>query len=130
MGHINMDAYKKYKATAAVSTEGIGAVITVFDEVIKLLYNAKQCQQNQDFEGEYKNLSKSADVFNLMRAGVDIENGGEIAQKLDSFYAATARKIEEINLKNSPFTEIERLIEVVRSVRDTIQEVDAKNSNN
>ena len=117
-----MNPYSKYKSAAVHTQDSIGQIITVFDETIKLLYQAKKCIEKTDIEGKHNAFTKAYDIFFSLHAGIDKSSGHEILISLDIFLISVINKIFVLNSTVNDLSELDKLIETISGVRDTIQE--------
>lgn len=90
---------------------------------------AKGQIERNDIPGKCENISKAVGILDGLRAGLDKEVGGRIAEDLDDLYEYMGRKLVEANLKNEValLEEVGGLLGQVRSAwngipRDIIKE--------
>ena len=117
-----MNPFAKYQAASASSPRVISQLLFVLDEIIKSLYLAKKSIENRDYETKFKTLSGLAEVFQLLQAGVDITQSGNLGQLLDNYYLAAITSIQRINMKDSTPAEIDQIVKSVNIIKDAIND--------
>ena len=76
-------------------------IIMLYDGAIKSVYAAKAAMARGDVAGRGAALSKAISIIDEgLRAALDLENGGEIAQNLMALYDYISRRLLHANLKN------------------------------
>lgn len=90
---------------------------------------AKGQLERSDIPGKCENISKAVGILDGLRAGLDKEVGGKIAENLDDLYVYMGRRLVEANLKNDTvlLDEVGGLLGQIRSAwngipRDVIKE--------
>lgn len=125
-----MDPLKKYKTAAVTTTDTARQLLFVFDEIIKLLYVSRKAIENREYEKKFKFLTQATEVFYSLRAGLDIEKGGELLGLLDKFYISIIDKINHVNMHGDDPVEVDSLIQSISIVRDSIKEKMEKEGEN
>ena len=109
--------YAKYASASITTSHEVQQLILAYDEVLKLLYQAKKCSDNKDIEGKFNNLDKVSSIFLALKGGITSLDH-EILKSLDEFYGATIIEVNKINLAPYPTEELDKLIAQIRGVRD------------
>lgn len=117
-----MDPLLKYKTTVATTTSVMHQLMFVLDEIIKLLHKAKKAIEEKDFETKFNALNKITDTFYNLRAGINVDKGGEIVVLLDNFYRAIVTRVEKVNIEGDNPSEIDEIVKSVYIVRDSIKD--------
>jgi len=115
------DLYSKYKTASATTDSQAQKLMFIFDESIRLLYQAKQCMENGDIEGKYKKLTKVENVFhNLCSDSNEISDPQEAAtiKQINNFFMLTVRKLQAINMFKEKIEEIDVVIKGISNIRD------------
>lgn len=126
-----IDPLQKYKSATVSGGDPVKQLVFIFDEVLKLLYIAQKAMKEKDYETKFKSLTKISDVFYVLKSGLRPEGEGEgkdLIKMLDSFYDATIYNVHQLNLKSDDYTEVDKVIKAMSTVRDSIQEEVNKNS--
>lgn len=109
--------YAKYTSTSITTGHEAQQLIVVYDEILKLLYQAKKCLENGDIEGKFKNLDKVLSIFLALQSGISSLDH-EIVRSLDRFYGATIIQVNKLNMSTSATEEMDKFIAQIRKVRD------------
>ena len=87
--------------TAAMSASPHQLIVLLFDGARSALGRAQWAISQNDSAGKGQTLSKAIDIIELgLRAALDIERGGEIAERLDSLYDYMTRTLIRANIKS------------------------------
>jgi flagellar biosynthetic protein FliS len=123
---MNNNPYAKYKVVSAATDNPGQKLLFIFDEVIRNLYQAKKCMEENDIEGKYKKLAKLESVFNTLSTSLDTtitdDNTKDALKSLEKFYLLTAAKIADINIHNK-IDEIDVIVNGINNVRSNLTEI-------
>jgi len=77
-------------------------------------------------------ISWAISILDGLRASLDTEQGGEIAQNLDDLYDYMGRRLARANVENNPvfLDEVSSLIRSVKYAWDQLPQQDGNNDNN
>lgn len=86
------------------------------------LAQARGAMEREQFAMKGEFIGKAIGIIGGLRAGLNVEQGGELAQNLDSLYDYMARRLLEANLKNTvePLDEVAGLLRNVKTGWDAI----------
>ncbi|MFW6386523.1 MAG: flagellar export chaperone FliS [Bacillota bacterium] len=99
---MNQNAYNQYKEVQVKTASRGKLVIMLYEGCIKFLRIARQAIQEEDIMKTNKYLKKCHDIINELKATLDFEKGGEIAENLDSLYDFMNRQLINANLHSDP----------------------------
>jgi flagellar biosynthetic protein FliS len=116
-----LDPFSKYRAATAMTTDSNHQLLFIFDEVIKLLYQAKRAIGEQDIEAKYKILNRATEVFYILKSGTDAQQG-ENHKKIDNFYGSTISALERANISATTPEDLDPLINGLKEVRNALKE--------
>jgi len=102
-------------------------LVMLYDGIIKFLGQAKDAMREKRFEDRYKILQKASNIIIGLHGALDMEKGGEIAQMLNSFYAAMDLRIINLNRSNSP-EECDKVISEINMMRSAWNKIDQEYS--
>ncbi|HEY9536158.1 MAG TPA: flagellar export chaperone FliS [Kiloniellaceae bacterium] len=96
-------AYNALSAYAAASkmTTSLGAVVLLYDGMIKEVGKAKAAIQEGRIEDRFNATQKACKVLLGLQSHLDFEKGGDISLMLDQFYHTIFRDLQQVNMKNS-----------------------------
>ncbi len=103
-----------YEQQTMVGATGLELVVGLYDAVIRSLYRAKQCVQEDDVLGRRIAVKKVVDVLMYLQARLRPDVGGSAATSLSDFYAA----MFTMTLEASHIASIEGFDEVIACVRN------------
>ncbi|AKP32216.1 flagellar export chaperone FliS [Yersinia aleksiciae] len=76
-------------------------IVMLFDGAQSALVRARILMSQGDIPGKGTALSKAIDIINNgLNAGLDLENGGEMAENLSALYNYMSRRLLHANLHN------------------------------
>jgi flagellar protein FliS len=83
---------------------------------------AKGHMDRKEFAEKGKHINWAISIINGLRSSLNLEEGGEIAQNLDSLYDYMVRRLSEANLKNdiTILDEVSSLVLEIKSAWDAI----------
>ncbi len=119
---INMRSVNTYKNVAvetSVSTADPHQLVNLlFDALIQSMGVAKSAMQAGDIAKKSQAISKSVRILEEgLKAGLDMQRGGTIAQSLRSLYDYSIFRLTEANFKNDPAL-VQEVISAVAPVAD------------
>lgn len=86
------------------------------------LAQARGAMERGQFAMKGELIGKAIGIIGGLRAGLNLDEGGELAQNLDNLYDYMSRRLLEANLKNSvePLDEVADLLRNVKTGWDAI----------
>jgi flagellar protein FliS len=114
---------RPYRELAVKSATPVGLVIFLYDFAIEALHRASREIDAGNIEGRTAELNYCLSVISELQRSLNFEVGGEVAKRLTDLYDVTRGKILEANIKSSKEI-IERLVEVLTSIREAWQVVE------
>jgi flagellar protein FliS len=96
--------YNALSAYAAASkmTTSLGAVVLLYDGMIKEVGKAKAAIQEGRIEDRFNATQKACKILLGLQSHLDFDKGGDISLMLDQFYHTIFRDLQQVNMKNSP----------------------------
>ncbi|MDH5434598.1 MAG: flagellar export chaperone FliS [Gammaproteobacteria bacterium] len=102
MGLTGTLAYSNVNAVSGVENADPHRLIQMLiDGAIEKMNRAKFFILNNDFEQRSRHINWSISIINGLRSSLDMENGGEISQQLESLYDFCVATLVEANFQNS-----------------------------
>ncbi len=95
--HNALSAY----AAASKMTTSLGAVVLLYDAMIKEVGKAKAAIQEGRIEDRFNATQKACKILLGLQSHLDFEKGGDISLMLDQFYHTIFRDLQQVNMKNS-----------------------------
>jgi len=86
------------------------------------LAQARGAMERQQFALKGELIGKAIGIVGGLRGGLDLQQGGELAQNLDNLYDYMVRRLSEANVNNSiePLDEVAGLLRDVKTGWDAI----------
>ncbi len=118
------NALSAYQA-ASKMVSSLGAVVLLYDAMIKEVANAKTAIQESRIEDRFNATQKACKILVGLQSHLDFEKGGDVSLMLDQFYHTIFRDLQQVNMKNSAKT-CDEIITALSEVRASWSEL-AKN---
>ena len=107
-----------YRRTAVEGASGFGLLIALYDTLVGNLRRAIDAQRGNDIHTRCQELNHALLVIGYLEDWIDRESGGELAQKLITFYSNLRGKLIEAQARNSA-EDVEREMSVILAIRGT-----------
>lgn len=125
------DVAVNYQRLRARGASPVGLVVLVYDAAIESLRRAKFATENGKIEDRVAASNHVVLVINELMRALDHERGGDVARRLDLFYAVARARLMEANLRSDAAI-FDELIGMFCSLREAWHrvevEVDGKSS--
>jgi flagellar protein FliS len=112
-----------YRKSAIEGASSIGLIIALFDTLAGDLRRAAAAIRKNDIEKRCRELNHGALVLGQLESWIDVNQGGESAQTLSSFYKYLRAKMMEAGISQSASL-LETQIEMILHVRSAWQKLD------
>jgi flagellar protein FliS len=110
-------AYKTVAATTSVQGADPHQLVNLlFDALLQAMNQARGALERGDMEIKAKSLSKAVRILEEgLRGGLNLEEGGDLAQRLQAVYAYSVQRLTMANMRNDGalIAEVTDLIEPV-----------------
>jgi flagellar secretion chaperone FliS len=103
-----------YQQQALVGATGVELVIALYDGMIRFLYRAMQCVEEDDTHGRRIAVKKVIDILMYLQARLRPDLGGSVTAALSDFYAT----MFTMTLEASHIESVEQFQEVIGLVRN------------
>lgn len=95
--------YQQVNLNSAVASASPHKLISLLlDGFFERVIQAKAAMNANNIAAKGERIAKALDILTGLRAALDFEQGGEIAQNLDDLYEFAQRQLTQANLKNQP----------------------------
>ena len=94
------NALSAYKAASQMTTS-LGAVVMLYDGMIKEVGVAKSAIAEGRIEDRFNSTQKACRILLGLQSHLDFDRGGDVALMLDQFYHTIFRDLQQVNMKNS-----------------------------
>jgi flagellar protein FliS len=117
-------AYMNVELEGSTNSASAHRLITMlFEGAIAAIIKAKICNESGDIAGRGKSISFALNIIgNGLKAGLNLEEGGEIARNLQALYDYMSFRLIEANLQSSTsiLSEVEGLLREIKGAWDMI----------
>jgi flagellar protein FliS len=96
-----MSDVNKYRDVQVLTADKLRIVIMLYEGVLRFNRGAQQAIKDGEIELRNYNINRSIDIITELRDALDMEVGGEIAQKLLSLYIFSIEHLTSGNLENN-----------------------------
>ncbi|MEI9977510.1 MAG: flagellar export chaperone FliS [Edaphobacter sp.] len=111
-----MDAMS-YQQQALAGATGVELIVALYDGLIRFLYRAMQCCEENDVHGRRVAVKKVLDILMYLQARLRPDVGGTVAASLADFYSTMfTMTLEASHLESKE--QFEEVISFVRNVRE------------
>ncbi|GAB0149489.1 flagellar export chaperone FliS [Marichromatium gracile] len=96
----------------------------LFEGAIERIAVARGAMTHGNLQTKGEQLSKAINIIESLRAALDQDKGGELAENLDALYSYMSRRLLEGNARNEPeaLDEVSGLLRTIKSGWDEIPE--------
>ncbi len=94
------NALSAYQAASNMTTS-LGAVVMLYDGMIKEVGKAKAAIEEGRIEDRFNATQKACKILLGLQSHLDFERGGDISLMLDQFYHTIFRDLQQVNMSNS-----------------------------
>jgi len=133
-----MNMVKLHSAVEQYNRVGVSSGVESADphQLIQMLMNgalekiaiAKGHMERNDISQKGGNISWAISIIDGLRASLNVDDGGEIAQNLDDLYDYMTRRLARANIENNPDL-LDEVSSLVRSVKGAWDQMPESSSN-
>lgn len=120
---------KLYKETSLTTMDTGRLILICYDSALEYLNMALFGIENRKYEKKYEGLTKAFKAIAVLLDSLDYNQGGDVAQNLDTFYRYILKKILDIDISKNK-EELKKIIEYVTIMRDAWKEALGKKEGN
>ncbi len=102
-------------------------IVMLYSGALKFIEEGKQIIHTNDIPGIHDKLNRARNIFIHLLATLDLERGGELAQKLSSLYAYFIEKITVANVTKKE-KDLDEIIPLIQSIKESWENLDLKNA--
>lgn len=97
----------------------------LMDGALEKLATAKGCMERGDIAKKGAHISWAVSIIEGLRASLDLNAGGELAQNLDDLYEYMTRRLTHANIDNNTDM-IDEVISLMRSIKSAWDQIPEK----
>ncbi len=123
-----MSDLSKYQDVQFLTADKLRIVIMLYEGVIRFNKGAQQAIKNGEIELRNHNINRSIDIITELRDALNMEEGGEIAQKLLGLYVFCIEHLTSGNLESN-VDYIENVNKIFDALKGGWEHIAAEKSN-
>ncbi len=117
-----MSPYDAYIKNQEIVEDKEELLLKTFEAIFSNLNIVKIAIEENIIEKKAQTVKKLIDTFEIMRASLDFEKGGEIAKNLDAIYVFCIEELVRANAKND-IEHIMNVVEVLTPIKEGFEEI-------
>ncbi|MGR5330768.1 flagellar export chaperone FliS [Photobacterium damselae] len=119
----SLQAYKKVSVNAQLASASPHRIIQMlYAGAIERLIQGKAAMEQGNIAMKCERLSKALDIIMSLRDCLSMEDGGDVANNLDSLYDYMIRQVSTANAENQP-DPIDEVITMLREIKSAWDQI-------
>ncbi|ARR48724.1 flagellar export chaperone FliS [Photobacterium damselae subsp. damselae] len=119
----SLQAYKKVSVNAQLASASPHRIIQMlYAGTIERLIQGKAAMEQGNIAMKCERLSKALDIIMSLRDCLSMEDGGDVANNLDSLYDYMIRQVSTANAENQP-EPIDEVITMLREIKSAWDQI-------
>lgn len=94
------NAAQAYRARQVQGATPVQQVAMLYDRAIASLHEAIDAIDNGEIERRWRANTRAIEIISALASGLDMENGGEIAQNLHRLYTFVLHRLRQVDVRN------------------------------
>jgi flagellar protein FliS len=108
---------RAYRESSVLSAQPETLVVMLYDGARKFLFQAGVAMRDGQIELTHRKLRRAEDIIVHLRNVLDMEQGGEIAERLDAIYLFCERHLRQARFDQDPI-KLEQVSGLLGELRD------------
>ena len=117
-------AVKNYIQTQVSTTTQGDLVIMLFDAALKFLHRAKEKMAEKNYAQKGILISKALDILSELQGSLNVNKGGELAERLQKLYFFCSARLLMANLKMDA-AKIDEVVGILNGLREAFSEANS-----
>jgi flagellar protein FliS len=118
------NAVKNYLQTQVSTTTQGDLVIMLYDAALKFLHQAKERIAEKNYAQKGILISKALDILSELQGSLNVNKGGDLAERLQKLYFFCSSRLLTANLKMD-VTKIDEVVGILTGLREAFVEANA-----
>ncbi|BAH73888.1 flagellar export chaperone FliS [Solidesulfovibrio magneticus] len=118
------NAVKTYLQTQVSTTTQGDLVIMLYDAALKFLHQAKERIAEKNYAQKGILISKALDILSELQGSLNVNKGGDLAERLQKLYFFCSSRLLTANLKMD-VTKIDEVVGILTGLREAFVEANA-----
>lgn len=115
--------YAQYRQTSIETATPTRLVVMLYDGALRFLNQAQPAMRAKNYEAQSRFINKAQAIIAHLRATLDLNAGGEVAETLSAFYVYAFDTLTLANIHDD-LDRLANVIQGLREMRDAWIEVD------
>ena len=113
-----------YRESSVLSAPPEALVVMLYDGALRFLFQAAVLMREKQIEPMHRKLRRAEDIITHLRDALDMEQGGEIAERLHAIYAFCLRHLRQARFDQDPakIEQVRKLLSELREAWATISQ--------
>jgi len=113
-----LEQYRSVNNQSSVTDADSHQLITLlFDKVVESLVVSKAHISNDTYDKKSNALNKAIEIIGALREFLDMDQGGDVALRLEQLYEWSERTLFAANIENS-IEKVDQVEHVIREIRE------------
>lgn len=117
----------QYQTQQLMSANPATLIFMLYDEAIRSLQKAVEAIAEGDIQGRWSANNKAMEIIGELAINLDMENGGQIADRLYQLYRFLMSSLPQVDIRNDP-KPAEEAIKLLEPIRDSWRELSNKDA--
>jgi flagellar protein FliS len=117
MQHTFARGAEAYRQTMVQSRSPLELVVMLYDGALRFLRETEEAMRRGDLIAKRDALSKSFAILAELQSTLNVDQGGQTAESLDSLYTYMINRLTEANVQKNP-APVQEVITLLSGLRD------------
>ena len=101
-------------------------IVLLYSGALQFINRGRDLMLKKDIPGTFENLNKARNIFIHLLSTLNLEKGGEVAQKLSGLYAYFIEKITVANMTKE-IGELDDIVPLIAKIKKSWENIDINN---
>ena len=111
-----------YRRMAVESRSPMELVVMLYDGALRFLEEARGAMARKDVAARAEAISRALAILTELQGTLNVQDGGEIAERLDGLYAYSISRLLDVTTKQDAAA-IDDVVKVLKPLRDSWAEI-------
>ena len=126
MGNGPSRFHREYKQNAISTSDQGKLILMMYDGAIKNLQLAKESMKTKSIASKGVYIRKTHDIVNELSLALDMNKGGEIAERLEQLYQYILSQLTLANIKRMDLKPVDEALRVLNTLQSAWQQIIVK----
>ena len=117
---------KTYQQMHVTSLNQKELIVLLYSGALQFINRGRDLMLKKDIPGTFENLNKARNIFIHLLSTLNLEKGGEVAQKLSGLYAYFIEKITVANMTKE-IGELDDIVPLFAKIKKSWENIDINN---